>query len=78
MKNKSEKKVNVAWPQDLSFVGTLRERPLYEELTMTQWLLGFLRIAEEERDQVKKQNMYAYLTELMQDAAERCPCRPDV
>ena len=37
---------------------------------MTQWLLGFLRIAEEERDQVKKQKMYTYLTELMQDAAD--------
>ena len=70
VKSKSEKKVNVAWPQDLAFMGTLRKRPSYEELTMTQWLLGFLRIAEQERDQVKKQNMYAYLTELMQDAAD--------
>ena len=70
VKSKTEKKVHVAWPQDLAFVGTLRKRPSYEELTMTQWLLGFLRIAEEERDQVKKQNMYAYLTELMQDTAD--------
>ena len=70
VKSKTEKKVQVAWPQDLAFVGTLRKRPSYEELTMTQWLLGFLRIAEEERDQVKKQNMYTYLTELMQDAAD--------
>ena len=70
VKGKTEKKANVVWPQDLAFVGTLRKRPSYEELTMSQWLLGFLRIAEEERDQVKKQNMYAYLTELMQDASD--------
>ena len=70
VKSKSEKKVTVALLQDLAFVGTSRKRPSYEELTMTQWLLGFLRIAEEEMDQIKKQNMYTYLTELMQDAAD--------
>ena len=47
-------------------MGTLRKGPSYEELTMTQWLLGFHRIAEEEMDQVRKQNMYSYLIELMQ------------
>ena len=37
---------------------------------MTQWLLGFLRIAEEEVDQIRKQNMYSCLTELLQDVAD--------
>ena len=37
---------------------------------MTQWLLGSLRIVEEEMDHVKKLNMYNYLTELMQYAAD--------
>ena len=69
LKNGNDKKV-VAWPQDLAFVGTLRKRPSYEELTMTQWLLGFLRIAEEESNHVRKQNMYSCLTELMQDATD--------
>ena len=70
VKSKSNKKVTVVWPQDLPFVGTLRKRPSYEDLTMTQWMLGFLRIAEEEVDQIRKQNMYSYLTDLMQDAAD--------
>ena len=31
-------KPKVKWPQDLAFVGTLRRRPTYEQLTLPQWL----------------------------------------
>ena len=65
-----DKKVSVAWPQDLAFVGTLRKRPQYEDLTQTQWMLGFLRIAQEENNPEFRAHMYEYLTELMQDAAD--------
>ena len=44
----NEKKVSVAWSRDLAFVGTLRKRPQYEHLTHTQWILGFLCIAQGE------------------------------
>ena len=33
-----------------------------------QWLLGFLRITEEEKDPLIKQHMIQYLIELTQDA----------
>ena len=32
VKSKNGKKITVAWPQDLAFVGALRKRPSYEEL----------------------------------------------
>ena len=70
VKSKNGKTITAVWPQDLAFVGALRKRPSYEELTMTQWLLGFLRIAEEKMDQIRKQNMYTYLTELMHATAD--------
>ena len=63
-------KPKVKWPQDLAFVGTLRRRPTYEQLTLPQWLLGFLRIRQEEQDPQIKENMIEYLTELAQDACD--------
>ena len=69
-KGGKDKKISVAWPQDLTFVGTLRKRPQYEDLTQTQWILGFLCIAQEENNPEFRTHMYEYLTELMQDAAD--------
>ena len=69
-KGGKDKKISVAWPQDLAFVGTLRKRPQYEDLTQTQWILGFLRIAQEENNPEFRAHMYDYLTELMQNAAD--------
>ena len=63
-------KPKVKWPQDLTFVCTLRRRPTYEQLTLPQWLLGFLRIRQEEQDSQVKENMIEYLTELAQDACD--------
>ena len=63
-------KPKVKWPQDLAFVGTLRRRPTYEQLTLPQWLLGFLRIRQEEQDPQVKEHMIEYLTELAQDACD--------
>ena len=63
-------KPKVKWPQDLAFVGTLRRRLTFEQLTLPQWLLGFLRIRQEEQDPQVKENMIEYLTELAQDACD--------
>ena len=68
-KRKNEK-IKVKWPQDLAFIGSLRKRPTYEQLNTCQWLLGFLRIRQEETDSTIKENMIDYLTELMQDACD--------
>ena len=63
-------KKKVKWPQDLAFVGSLRKRPTYNQLTTCQWMLGFLRIRQEEQDPLVKENMVEYLTELLQDACD--------
>ena len=63
-------KIKIKWPQDLAFIGNLRKRPTYEQLNTCQWLLGFLRIRQEETDPNIKENMIDYLTELMQDACD--------
>ena len=63
-------KPKVKWAQDLAFVGTLRRRPMDEQLTLSQWLLGFLRIRQGEQDPQVKENMIEYLTELAQDACD--------
>ena len=63
-------KKKVKWPQDLAFVGSLRKRPSYDQLTTCQWMLGFLRIRQEEQDPLVKENMVEYLTELLQDACD--------
>ena len=65
-----DSKQKIKWSQDLAFVGSMRKRPSYEQLTTCQWLLGFLRIRQEEQDPTVKENMVEYLTELLQDACE--------
>ena len=50
----------------MAFVGTLRKRPHYEDLTQTQWMC----IAHEESNPEFRAHMYEYLNELMQDAAD--------
>ena len=67
---KKNEKIKVKWPQDLAFIGSLRKRPTYEQLNTCQWLLGFLRIRQEETDPNIKENMIDYLKELMQDACD--------
>ena len=69
-KGGKDKKVCFAWPQDLAFLRTLRKRPQYKDLTQTQWMLGFLSIAQEESNTEFRAHMYEYLTELMQDRAD--------
>ena len=63
-------KKKVKWPQNLAFVGSLCKRPTYDQLTTCQWMLGFLRIRQEEQDPLVKENMVEYLTELLQDACD--------
>ena len=70
IKDKKTDKKKVKWPQDQAFIGVMRKRPSYEHLTICQWLLGFLRIQQEETDTMIRDNMIAYLCELMQDACD--------
>ena len=52
-----ENKQKIKWPQDLAFVGSLSKHPTYDQLTTCQRMLGFLRIWQEEKDPVVKENM---------------------
>ena len=65
-----EGRQKVKWPQHLVSEGSLRKRPTYDQLTTCQWLLGFLRIRQEEQDPAIRENMVEYLTELLQDACD--------
>ena len=69
-KVKKQEKLKIKWPQDLAFVGSLRKRPTYDQLTMGQWMLGFMRIRQEEQDPIIRDNMCDYLTELLQDSCD--------
>ena len=69
-RKQKQEKIKVQWPQDLAFVGSMRKRPTYDQLTICQWLLGFMRIRQEEQDPVIKENMSDYVTELLQDACD--------
>ena len=53
-------KRKVKWPQDLAFVGSLRKRPTYDQLTTCQWMLGLMRIRQEEQDSLVK-DLFIYL-----------------
>ena len=65
-----KKKVDVVWPQDCAFVGHLRVRVTYEQLTQAQFVLGFLRSVQEDQDPYLRSNIVEYLTELFQNACD--------
>ena len=56
-RKQKQDKVKAKWPQDLAFIGSIKKRSSYEQLTTCQWLLGFLCIRQEESDQNIKENM---------------------
>ena len=68
-KGKKEK-VEVVWPQDCAFVGHLRSRVTYEQLTQAQFVLGYLRSVQEEDNPFIRANMVDYLTELFQNTCD--------
>ena len=68
-KGKKEK-VEVVWPQDCAFVGHLRSRVTYEQLTQAQFVLGYLRSVQEEENPLIRANMVDYLTELFQNTCD--------
>ena len=57
----------ISWPQEHVFVGTMRKRVKYDDLTQPQLSAGLLAIANQERDISKKNNMISYFTRIHQD-----------
>ena len=69
-KKGKKEKVEVVWPQDCAFVGHLRARVTYEQLTQSQFVLGFLRSVQGEVNPYIRSNMIDYLTELFQNVCD--------
>ena len=69
-KKGKKEKVEVVWPQDCAFVGHLRACVLYEQLTQSQFVLGFLWPVQEEANPNIRSNVVDYLTELFQNVCD--------
>ena len=69
-KKGKKEKVEVVWPQDCAFVGHLRARVTYKQLTQSQFVLGFLHSVQEEVNPYIRSNMVDYLTELFQNVCD--------
>ena len=58
----------VDWPQNFILTGNRKVRPTYDDLTMSQWVSGFVRCIQEEKSEAAKSSMLDYLGNLMEVA----------
>ena len=63
-------KKSMDWPQHFILTGTRKTRPTYDDLTITQWVSGFIRCIQEEKSKSTKASMLDYLGNLMEDASD--------
>ena len=63
-----EKKV--AWPHEAILGGASRQRISYDQLSLTQFVQGFVRNILDEADGKCREHMLTYLSELMEDATD--------
>ena len=61
-------KNRVKWPHEFVLSGTNKERIMYDQLNVTQWVAGFGRTIWEESDPELKAHMLEYMIALMDDA----------
>ena len=60
----------VDWPQNFILTGSKKTRPTYDDLTITQWVSGFVRCIQEEKSDASRECMLDYLGNLMEDASD--------
>ena len=60
----------VDWPQNFILTGSRKTRPTYDDLSITQWVSGFVRCIQEEKSDAAKECMLDYLGNLMEDASD--------
>ena len=60
----------VDWPQNFILTGSRKNRPTYDDLTLTQWVAGFVRCIQEEKSEEASACMLDYLGNLMEDASD--------
>ena len=58
-------KTYVAWPQDTVLGGQSRQRVTHEQLSLTQWIQGFVRNIIEENCQNTRDHITHYLADIM-------------
>ena len=60
----------VDWPQNFILTRSRKTRPSYDDLTMAQWVSGFIRCVQEEKSGAARASMLNYLGNLMGDASD--------
>ena len=63
-------KIIVDWPQNFILTGSRKTRPSYDDLTMAQWVSGFVRCVQEEKSEAARCSMLDYLFNLMEGASD--------
>ena len=63
-------KRKVDCPQNFILTGSRKTRPTYGDLTVTQWVSGFVWCIQEEKSDAAKECMLDYLGNLMEDASD--------
>ena len=63
-------KKSVDWPQNFILTGNQKTRPTYDDLSITQWVSGFVRCMQEEKSEQCRSAMLDYLANLMEDASD--------
>ena len=58
------------WSQNFILTGSRKTRPSYDDLTMAQWVSGFVRCVQEEKSEAARASMLDYLGNLMEDASD--------
>ena len=55
----------IDWPRNFILIGAHKTRPTYDDLTVRQWISGFVRCIQEEKSASNKDLMLDYLGNLM-------------
>ena len=63
-------KKSVDWPQNFILTGNQKTRPTYDDLSITQWVSGFVRCIQKEKSEQCRSAMLDYLANLMEDASD--------
>ena len=61
---------NVAWPHEHILGGLNRQRVTYDQLTLTQFIQGFVKTIIDASDRECKDRMLHYLGDIMEDATD--------
>ena len=63
-------KHKVAWPHEAILGGVNRSRVTYDQLSLSQWVQGFVRNILDESDHGRHERMLSYMSDLMEDATD--------